>query len=178
MKKTTLLLLFFVQFCTGCSEFADIFNGTGNTFSPVVDANGTAMVFDYQSCAGAFNGMALQLLTIAGAYDGYNPKVDDAVAIVVNTSTLLEDMTVGEQVFKWPEIDFNQYSMVIGSCGIPYGGILAVKQRAVRKTDRIDYYIDLKSETGGIQTPTTCYFAALYPKLPDVKVHVHRHNKY
>ena len=52
------------------------------------------------------------------------------IAHVINDAAILRDYVTEDKVYKWPEIDFNKYSLVLSKYNIPHGGFYVSEQRA------------------------------------------------
>ena len=93
-------------------------------------------------------------------------------AMVVNQKELLPEPELSSS-FKWPEIDFNRYSLVIGKYVTPDTGYGITRQYIIKSGSQTVLYIDLKRRNGIIYDMVIDnYFAFLYPKLPDGKLEV------
>jgi len=107
-----------------------------------------------------------------GFYDWYRAKEG---AIVINDNAMLQDVVVGYITYKWPEIDFDKYSLVIGlvfNPDIDYSRAYVLKQqRAVVANGEVKIYYRFIEVTGdyavNAEAPRPRIAGALFPKLPD-----------
>ena len=119
---------------------------------------------------------ALVISIIGESTISSDPSKNTKAVIINNTSALKDVVSPDGDEWKWPTIDFKGYSLVIGCYEVVHTNISAVNQRIVRKKDGLVLYLELKSDEGvvGYTFGEVKYFAALYPKLPDLPVEVRR----
>ncbi len=89
-------------------------------------------------------------------------------AVVLNDSHYLQDVEEDGQIIKWPDIDFNKYSLVLGRCflGSPQWYIKDQRAKAVFGKTKI-YLHCVKSSGGFLGISQPVCIAAVYPKLPE-----------
>lgn len=171
MKNLVLVLASAFVLLTGCNknDFHTIFDGSDKDVVSPIDFNalGTEDIFhsgDYSYV------LALEVLknlygdkAADGSYGG-RPEL----AHVINDSSILLPIEAEGKLYKWPEIDFSKYSLVIGQYTEAGGGYYLVEQRAKISREKTQIY--LKRVCDGKmhpQSPISIAFVALYPKLPD-----------
>ena len=111
----------------------------------------------------------------------------DDVAMIVNSKEMLKDVVVpsntsGEEDvhYKWPEIDFEKYSLVIGHFFTGYyalNGFSFTQQYIVKGSSKNVLYLELDIPVCLFCAISNNFFATLYPKLPDGKLEVKVLNK-
>ena len=99
------------------------------------------------------------------------------VAMIVNQKSLLKEVEYYGNTFLWPEIDFEEYSLVIGQFYTNYYNdeYHITQQYIVKGSSKNVLYFDFYSNFG-FATSRNNYFATLYPKLPDGELEVKRLN--
>ncbi len=89
-------------------------------------------------------------------------------AIVLNDSHYLHDVEEDGHVIKWPDIDFNKYSLVLGRF-FPNSPQWYIKDQRAKvvfgKTKIYLHFVKHGDGVLGITTPVR--IAAIYPKLPE-----------
>ena len=160
----------FICSIAGCGEdvFGDVF---GETLTPVslseMPGDGT---FDMSD-------IAVEALVAPIFEENGRSPFDGDFAMVINRQDSLKDVERWGDSFHWPEIDFGQYSLVIGKvCPTDMG--YAIERHYVKKgISGYVLFVALKdiAETHMFGAKD-CYFAALYPKLPDGQLKVKRAN--
>lgn len=178
MKKTILLVLVLItSFFTGCNKdlswlFSD--NAPGVVSSVDVLPEGFSNDFFHSN---EFKVLARPVLTeVFDLPEGNWYRVEEG-AIVINDPAMLQDVysMAMDVTYKWPEIDFEKYSLVLGLVFNPNGdysrAYLLKQQRAVAGIGGVKIYYSFIEVTGdyGVvaEAPTPMIVGALFPKLPD-----------
>ena len=188
MKR--LLLLFIPLFIglAGCSDQLNTNDGEGEIIEPVFsqDLTGDDSSIILMDVPGVQE-LAKSVLIENGLIEdytgiaGYFPDL----AMVVNNKEMLKDVVVtsnmagvGDHHYQWPEIDFEKYSIVIGQVFTVFYhfGNIITQQYIVKGSSKYVLYLEI-GNLGGLAACKNNYFAALYPKLPDVELEVKRLNK-
>ena len=156
----------------GCSKFEYIFSGNDpSVIEPVTSEDGAYSIndsylyFEY-------------ILEYNGIKTGYTaePTANNEIAVVINDKSQLgpledialppvDDFNEGKYT-KIPDIDFDKYSLVIGTY-INEGSYSCTDTRVKKKDDGMEIYVKL--EKGSDSSFAICSlspFAAIYPKLP------------
>lgn len=159
----------------GCStNFSDIFdNDNPDTFKPVdgIGAEtGDTLMLELMETPG-FNFLARDVIATVGLSNGDG-------AIIVNRSELLKDVVLEDRTCSWPEIDFSQTSLIIGRFNGSDSGFYLANQRVVQEAGQTKLYVEIRRRQYARLYPSTTYFAALYPKLPDGSIEFIRWNNY
>ena len=118
MKKYFSLLLTAVLLLTSCSDQLYPINHLENNIPEDLFDNSENFHQD----------MVLQL-----AHDVWGDASDSPsknIAHVINDAAILRDYVTEDKVYKWPEIDFNKYSLVLSKYNVPHGGFYVSEQRA------------------------------------------------
>ena len=156
-----------------------IFNSDdANILAPVSDENGVILVFDDKDCNGGFQlltHMVLDKMGLTSKMKSWDKDGLDAVAAVINDQSLLENYVNGDNVYLWPEIDFEKYSLVIGCYYATSGGQQVHNQRLIPKKESLQLYLEIK-DLGGTADIRTRFFGALFPRVPDLPVDAHLWN--
>ena len=102
-------------------------------------------------------------------------------AIIINDQSRLKNLyseEFGELV--WPEIDFSQYSLVLGKWMYTAGNQYLASQKIRLSGGAATLFLEIKvpPDSGGTCDVFYRWFGALYPKLPDVPVVIDRKNNY
>ena len=185
MKRLLILVILFFIGLTSCSDQLNTNEGEGEIIEPIYsqDLSGDDSDIILMDVPG-IEILAKSVLKENGMVD---ESIDDGfwpdVAMVVNDKKKLNDVVVPSNTpgvedhrYQWPEIDFEKYSLVICHFFTGYIGYCVSKQYIVKNT--LYFEIGYKYEGGLLYTSSTNnYFAALYPKLPDVELEVKRLNK-
>lgn len=172
MKNLVLVLASAFVLLTGCNknDFHTIFDGSDKDVVSPIDFNalGTEDIFH----SGDFSYiLALEVLknlygdmAADGSYGGGGPEL----AHVINDSSILLPIEAEGKLYKWPEIDFSKYSLVIGQYTEIGDGFVIVEQRAKISREKTQIYLK-RVQDGKMrpQSPISIPFVALYPKLPD-----------
>ncbi|MBQ2006289.1 MAG: hypothetical protein II205_01860, partial [Bacteroidales bacterium] len=109
MKNYFSLLLTAVLLLTSCSDQLYPINHLENNIPEDLFYNSENFHHD----------MVLQL-----AQDVWGDASDSPskhIAHVINDAAILRDYVTEDKVYKWPEIDFNKYSLVLSKYNIPHG---------------------------------------------------------
>ena len=105
-------------------------------------------------------------------------RTDEDLAVIVNEASVLKyiDAPNYGRVFRWPEIDFNKYSLVVGQYWYVGGSFLSLRdQRVVVSEGKTTVYLRFvkKSDDYGESADIKMlYFGAVYSKLPDGPVEI------
>ena len=182
MKRFYFFVLSFVCLLAGCSkvglekdDVAGIFDGSDkDAMIPVSVSAGSAgsggveikrfSVEDF---------LVLDVLSKSGVQ-----QVDQACrngAALVNDASLLTEVSFDGTPYNWPELDLEKYSLLVCSYACAQTNLYVYDQRLVSREGQLSLYLEIREleGTGGFTVPTTKFFAALYPKLPDGQVEVH-----
>lgn len=183
--ESLLMIIFATLLFAGCSnEFEKIFSGEDKeAISPLVSGEETA-VLDNLSADDRFS---LAMLVSHTMYESgveawnpshyldrpfselpwdYLPEKGGARAMVINSRTELLDFTMPDgSCIKWPEIDLESYSLVIGYFGVASGREYLSSQRVVMKGGKPELYLKIDNDRPGKALGGSDYFAVLYPKL-------------
>lgn len=157
MKKITLLLVAIWVFaaCTKTDSFEAIFDGSVTDAVAPIEPLAPNLV----------NEKAIAEVVYSYGAPAYGPLWDcseaDNWVIVINEYS--------DKLSKLPEIDFDKYSLVVGRYWMTGMGYTLLDQRAVVDKTVINLYI--KTHAWVVADALTMdYFAAIYPKLPDLPV--------
>lgn len=164
----------------GCSnEFEDIFKDESeNVFAPIIlsDKAGWEVLESSYINEGVVT-LVSSVLAEAGAKLPRDPnntdlippaKAKETFAAVINDNYLLKNVTgPSGTVFIWPEIDFSQYSLVLGWYVSPGTGTYVDKQRIRVNANDATLYLDIKRDrqVRSLDYDAPYYFATLYPKF-------------
>lgn len=184
MKRLLILVILFFIGLTSCSDQLNTNEGEGEIIEPISsqDLSGDDSAIILMDVPG-IEILAKSVLIENGLiedYTGYFSWYFPDTAMVVNDKKMLNDVVVPSNTpgvedhrYQWPEIDFEKYSLVICHFFTGYIGYCVSKQYIVKNT--LYFEIGYKYEGGLLYTSSTNnYFAALYPKLPDVELEVKR----
>lgn len=172
MKKIGLFsVICAITALTACTNYSYIFDKeSGNVISPLGYPGGNqGDLMDGFPLAFA---LVPPILEESGAPDNHS----DYAIIVNNANRLKTVYTLNGSAVDWPEMDFQSNSLVVGRIWCNDVKRIA-NQRVEKKLGRVVLYLDVQ-EGAGIHSPTFVYFAALYPKLPDLPVKINRWNNY
>lgn len=174
MKKFNFILgvLLLFGLFNACSSDDDIENSTKDSFIedskntekvliPIEEGEGFAALSDFFNSELSFSTYSKSFF---GGYSG-NEKTGDEVCIIINSRKDLEEIYSGEK--ELPEIDFQQYTLVVGYVMMPAGGYKCVKQELVSTTMASNSILNLYVEDIYEYNPcviTPLYFWGLYPK--------------
>lgn len=163
MKKLVILFVSALVLFTGCNkDFHSIFDGSDKEVISPVDLTSVGIKEDIPQL------LAKDVLKkIYGEELSYNGKRCE-LAHVINDPSMLVPIEDGGYEYKWPEIDFSKYSLVIGQYFDVGEGLRLSTQRAKISGKKAKIYLKLEP-VGGPHPQTTMwyYFAAIYSKLPD-----------
>lgn len=178
-KSITLLILSFTLF-SGCS-MDSIYDGTApNALLPVEIQGDMAEFFDQENLAY----FILTAKTIEANCEfpedyyvtditgnrWFEPPMLASSFAVINDRSRLASFTDPETgvSYEWPEIDFKNYSLLVGWVYDLKHPQSIVRQAIVKERGKLKLYIDLSS--GVCDSDSMGYYAFLYPKLPDAQV--------
>lgn len=101
-------------------------------------------------------------------------------AMVVNQKQQLKGVKWGDDIYQWPEIDLDRYSLVVGQFYTRNIGYGIARQYIVKGLFKNMLYLDIQNVQGGFVfcAPTDNFFAALYPKLPDGGLEIKREDSF
>ena len=160
-----------------CSKIEDVFNGNDkDAIAPV------ATTYSEENAEVNLSGdwqhlVVRDILYQVGLIDQENPFM--AAALVINDNSIIEDVLAeyeGKIEINVPEIDFDKYSLVVGSCLFGNGLCYLANQRIKNSSSVVKLYLEVceRKDVAGIQAVFNYYFASLYPKLPSGEVEVIR----
>ncbi len=156
----------------GCSNvFEDIFNGNNkDAISPLSDNSDASLTLSKVDDA-------LIYFTMGGIVD--LSKVTPNCAAIINSRSALESALqagmistprMDQSQLEWPEIDLNQYSLVLEICFVTPSYWVLGSQRILNKKNAPELYLEIidTSPKGAIKSAdgTYYYLARLYPKIP------------
>ncbi len=148
----------------GCSnEFEDVFNGNNKEALSPIESSETGGVL----LSGISSDLIRKTLDVISQDMRDVPHISNTIAYIINNQENLRTVTQRENtVVEWPEIDFDKYSLVLGTVDTARGKILD-SQRLVIKNKVPVLYVKIKI----VQEYDYCddvswYFAKLYPKVP------------
>lgn len=119
--------------------------------------------------------LAKSVLTENGLIEDYIGIKDfPDVAMIVNQKELLKDVESNGEVFLWPEIDFDKYSLVIGQFFTSETGYSISRQYIKKGLSKRVLYIEIVKDSLFFCATANNYFAVLYPKVPDGELEVKR----
>lgn len=101
-------------------------------------------------------------------------------AMVVNQKQQLKGVKWGDDIYQWPEIDLDRYSLVVGQFYTRNIGYGIARQYIVKGLFKNMLFLDIQNVQGGFVfcAPTDNFFAALYPKLPDGGLEIKREDSF
>ena len=194
--ESLLMIIFATLFFTGCSnEFEKIFNGEEKeAISPLVsgeeealenlsgdDRFYLAMLVShtmFESGVEAWNPSHFHDRLNSELPWEYLPEKCGARAMVINSRTVLLDYTMPDgSCIRWPEIDLESYSLVIGYFRVGSSGEYLSSQRIVMKGGKPELYLKINNDRPGKTYGGSEYFVAIYPKISfegEVSVNVWR----
>jgi len=151
----------------GCSnEFEDVFNGNNKEALSPIESSETGGVL-----LSGINSFLLRktLLEISQDILG-TPSITDTIAYIINDQERLSTVVTRREdntVVEWPEIDFDKYSLVIGSVDLARNKVLD-SQRLMIKNKAPVLYVKIKiiKEEYDPCDTVEWLFAKLYPKVP------------
>ena len=159
MKKYFSLLLTAVLLLTSCSDQLYPINHLENNIPEDLFYNSENFHQD----------MVLQL-----AQDVWGDGPSKDIAHVINDAAIIRDYVTEDKVYKWPEIDFNKYSLVLSKYNIPHGGFYVSEQRAKASKNSIDIYIKLSLYYGVHDMWARAqYHISLFPKMKTGPANLH-----
>lgn len=89
-------------------------------------------------------------------------------ALLINDKSMITSaLEDGKDSYECPDIDFDSYSLVIGTFYYPDTSLYMKDQRIVSRNGKFELYIELKYRSFGAGMPAITTFSLLYPKLPD-----------
>ena len=117
---------------------------------------------------GSFNYLCNTLFVELMSEDQISSGMNDYAVVLNDTQLLHEVQTEGGQVYQWPDIDFENYSLVVGRW-MDVGTTWYIKDQRAKKSPlgKVTIYLHfVKHEGGAFQQPRFRLFGAIYPKLP------------
>lgn len=102
-------------------------------------------------------------------------------AMVVNQKQQLKGVKWGDDIYQWPEIDLDRYSLVVGQFYTRNTGYVIARQYIVKGMSKNVLYLEIQnvSEDGLVFcAPKDNLFAALYPKLPEGGLDIKREDNF
>ena len=178
MKKVFVMmgmLLSLGLFCA-CSSDEEIFtrySGESSDslfiFYPIEEGEGYAMISDFFDSELPFDTYSKGLFVDSGK------NVGEEICKIVNSRKEFEDIYSGDKIL--PEIDFQQYTLVIGQIIMPVWGYKCITQKIVSATMDNSPIIDLYIENTYELNPAVLwplYFWGIYPKmnLSNLKINI------
>lgn len=179
MKKYFSLLLTAVLLLTGCTDdFSGIFDGTDkDLIYPINHLENNIPEDLFDNSENFHQDMVLQLAQDVWGDASDSPSKN--IAHVINDAAILRDYVTEDKVYKWPEIDFNKYSLVLSKYNIPHGGFYVSEQRAKASKNSIDIYIKLSLYTGVHDMWARAqYHISLFPKMKTGPANLHAYYEY
>ena len=157
-----------------------LFAGCGNSLGDTDESikyemlfNGTdarSLVPFYSSGFEGYTPLGVQQVLMKRLFEENYPDLVNNCAIVLNDKQLLKDCQDDGIVCQWPEIDFDKYSLLVGSF-TRLGGcdVLIKDQRVVVSDGKASVYLKMYYPSDGTDDAmkSTRYYCALYSKLPD-----------
>jgi len=175
MKKVILFLGVLLSFgilsaCSNDDEFDNSTNDssqedskdTKKVLNPIEEGDGFAAIFEFFNSEMPFSTYSKSFFV---SYP-QNENVGEEVCKIINSTKELESIYSGDK--DLPEIDFQQYTLVIGQIIMPAGGYKCVKQELVNITRDSSHVLNLYVENIYEYKPcviTPLYFWGLYPKI-------------
>lgn len=167
-----------------CSKMEDVFNGNDkNAIAPVATTYSEENA-DVDLLGGLPWYFLQDILDQAGVMNHDHIGALDFVAhttaaIVINDNSIIKDVLAeyeGKIEINVPEIDFDKYSLVVGSCYLVSGTYYLANQRIKNTSSGVKLYLEVceRKDVAGIHAVFNYYFASLYPKLPSGEVEVVR----
>ena len=180
MKRLLLLTVSILIGLTSCSDQLNA-NGDGEIIEPVSmqELSGDGYASSLLDVPG-IEALAQSVLIENGLiedYSDYTSKYFPDVAIIVNQKEMLKEVEYYGEVYQWPEIDLDSYSLVIGHFYTSGIGYCVSRQYIAKGLFKSTLYLEIGLETGIIYlSAKNNFFTALYPKLPDGKLEIKRLN--
>ena len=175
MKRLLVLLIPLLVGLVSCSDQLNTNEGDGET-GEMVEPVYSQDTFENESAIILMDVPGIKFLVKSVLTEKGIEAVGDS-AIIVNKRELLKE---GEgyygEIYQWPEIDFDSYSLVLGQFMTgDQAGYTIAQNYIVRKRSRYELYIEIKSTSERhLAVSTVNYFVVLYPKLPDGELEVKR----
>lgn len=166
--KNRLIGLIATAFLLSSCGMESIFNGDDKeSLSPIEASIALGSEYENFFISNAFDHLGPSVLSDFIKENNINLEVGD-YAVVINDSHLLKDYMIKDgPTYKWPDIDFSKYSLVIGRWSDP-GTPWYVKEQRV-KTDLfgnpVIYLHFVKHGGMSPAMPRLIYFGSIYPKL-------------
>lgn len=164
MNKAVLLIS--LCSCLVCCQ-DNVLDNDGQTIDPINVQNHEG-VFSYELQIALENDLLIrQVLNKSGS------ETQEDYAYVINRQRDLQDAKWGDETYCWPEIDFNEYSLVVGQFRTRSHGYGISRQYVRKGLFKYTLHLEIQSfvDIHNFE-PKTNYFASLYPKLPDGRLEV------
>lgn len=160
-----------------CSKMEDVFNGNDKDAIAPVATTYSEENADVDLSGDWHHLVVRDILYQVGLIDHENPFT--TAALVINDNSLIDDVLAeyeGKIEINVPEIDFDKYSLVVGSCYLVSGTYYLANQRIKNSSSGVKLYLEVceRKDVHGTQAVFNYYFASLYPKLPSGEVEVIR----
>lgn len=165
--------LCFLFLFTGCGNGLDNPNGLDDPIKIEMLFNGKderSLSPFYSSGFDGYDPMGVQQVLMKHFFKEYYPDLVNDCAVVLNDTQLLKNYQEDGIVYQWPEIDFDKYSLLIGSFTRKGGtDVLLKDQRVVVSDGKATVYLKMYYPDAGFDdaVKNTRYFCALYTKLPN-----------
>ena len=175
---------------TGCRDsLADIFNGNDkNVIAPAELNSVSANEWDLlknnnnEGLNALISSVLVELDAKASSVEnGYLSKYKEDYATIINDDSLLKDVRGYDgNTYSRPEIDFCNYSLLLGRFFTYQSGFRLENQRIIQKNNIATLYLDIRKEDNeyNLMAIWEYYFAALYPKLDCKTVEIVRWDNY
>ena len=170
MKRLLFIIVATLFIFSSCS-MSDIFEGNDpDVICPAEVEGGEDIIYNGMDPVVSDYRHLISAITKEHNFSGFS---GEGGAVIVNDESQLRSAVNadGEECI-WPEIDFENYSLVVGVRPMPITGFLAKRFRIVEKKDHLEMYIDVRNYGPYLMTPAPMYYAVRFPKLPDLPVKV------
>lgn len=166
-KPFSIFPLIYLLFLSGCG-YKTIFDGSDkDVLTPLDPIEILGDKFGDFFKGGGFSDLAPAVFE--GLHEeGMIPDNVNDFAIVLNDRHFLRDIQIADKTYQWPDIDFNNYSLVVGFWADP-GTTWYIKDQRVKKSliGKVSVYLHfVKHDGGAFAMPRFRRFGAIYPKLP------------
>ena len=174
MKKILILVLPILLGMTACKDLLNT-ESAGDAINPIgvqaLSEDNSGKVLE----APGIELLVQQVLVDNGVEAGKD------YAMVVNQKQQLKEVKWGDDIYQWPEIDLDRYSLVVGQFYTRNTGYVIARQYIVKGMSKNVLYLEIQnvSEDGLVFcAPKDNLFAALYPKLPDGGLDIKREDNF
>ena len=111
-------------------------------------------------------------------FDGPITENRGDYAIVINDASLLKNNEYEAGITaQWPEIDFENHTVIVGAY-YAMSGYRVSKQQIKKAGDSLELYIEVSGGNASKLISNYHGFGGIYPKLPDLPVRIIRKNNY